>query len=73
MQIILHVEDSFVPNLLDYLKQFKEQVVVEKDSNLEYDTYFYERQKRLHQIHADIKSGDRELISFEEFESKYAD
>jgi hypothetical protein len=72
MQITLQVEDSFVPNLLDYLKQFKEQVVVEKDFNLEYDSYFYERQKRLQKIRSDIKSANKKLISFEELESKYA-
>lgn len=38
-----------------------------QDKNLESDPYFYERQKELHQIRDDIKSGRNELISFEDF------
>ncbi|MDD2697186.1 MAG: hypothetical protein PHF17_00145 [Arcobacteraceae bacterium] len=68
--LTLQVQDSFVPNLLNFLEQFKNEVVIQKDKNLEYDPYFYERQKELQQIRADIKSGKSELISFEDFENR---
>jgi len=68
--LTLQVQDSFVPNLLNFLEQFKNEVVIQKDKNLEYDPYFYERQKELQQIRADIKNGKSELISFEDFENR---
>ncbi|MDX9743223.1 MAG: hypothetical protein RBT59_05340 [Arcobacteraceae bacterium] len=68
--LTLQVQDSFVPNLLNFLEQFKNEVVIQKDKNLEYDPYFYERQKELQQIRADIKSGKSELILFEDFENR---
>jgi len=43
--LTLEVEDNFLPNLLDYLKQFQSNVKICKDKNLEHDPYFYERQK----------------------------
>ena len=48
--LILQVQDNFIPNLLNYLEQFKNEVTVKKDKNLEIDPYFYERKKKLHQI-----------------------
>ncbi len=42
---------------------------ITNDKNLELNLYFYERQKELHQIRDDIKSGKSELISFEDFEN----
>lgn len=68
--LTLEVQDSFVPNLLNYLEQFKNQVQIKKDKNLESNLYFHERQKELHKIRDEIKNGNAELISFEEFEKK---
>ncbi len=34
------------------------------------DLYFYERQKELHQIRADIKNGDMEMLSEEQYEQE---
>ncbi len=45
---------------------------VHDDKNLEHDPYFYERQKELIQIREDIKKDPSRLISFDEFELKYA-
>jgi len=41
-----------------------------EDPMLSVDPYFYERQKELHKIRDDIKSGKSELISLEDFENK---
>jgi hypothetical protein len=43
----------------------KDNVVVQKDKNLEYDPYFYERQKKLQQIRDDIESGKMATYDFE--------
>ena len=34
------------------------------------DLYFYERQKEFHQIRADIKNGDMEMLSEEQYEQE---
>jgi len=67
--LTLQVQDDFIPNLLNYLEQFKNEVRIKKDKNLEYDSYFYERQEELHQIKDNIKNGKSKLISFEDFEN----
>jgi len=43
------------------------QIEVENDYNLEYDLYFYRRQRELHQIRDDIKNGKTEMISHDDF------
>jgi len=61
--VTLEVQDKFVPNLLEYLKQFKNEVKIKEDKNLEQDPYFYERQKQLHQDLKEIEDGTAEMIS----------
>jgi len=39
--LTLQVQDNFIPNLLIYLEQFKDEVKRTKDKNLELDPYFY--------------------------------
>lgn len=60
--LTLEVEDSCVPNLLNYLNQFKNEVKIQHDKNLELDPYFYERQKELQQDIDDIESGKVKMI-----------
>jgi len=71
--ITLQVQDSFIPNLLNFLNQFQDKVIIKKDKNLELDPFFYERQKQLQQDLKDIESGKSILISFEEFENNIND
>ena len=68
--LTLQVQDNFVPNLLNLLKEFKNEVTIKKDKNLEYDPYFYERQKELHQLREDIKNGDMEMLSQEQYDKE---
>ena len=53
---------------LNFVNSHSKDIVITKDPNLELDLYFYERQKELHKIRDDIKSGKSKLISFEDFE-----
>ena len=53
---------------LNFVNSHSKDIVITKDSNLELDPYFYQRQKELHKIRDDIKSGKSKLISFEDFE-----
>jgi hypothetical protein len=63
--LTLQVQDNFIPNLLTYLEQFKNEVKITKDKNLELDPYFYERQEELHKIRDNIKKGDIKMVSHE--------
>lgn len=65
--LTLEVQDSFVPNLLKYLNQFKNEVKIHHDENLELDPYFYERQKELQQDIDDIDSGKVKMIGSDDF------
>ena len=64
--LTLQVQDNFIPNLLNYLEQFKNEVTVKKDKNLEIDPYFYERKKKLHQIRTDVHNKKMRLLTQEE-------
>lgn len=66
--LTLQVQDNFVPNLLNILKEFKNEVTIQKDKNLEYDPHFYDRQKQLQQDIEDIDSGKAEMLSSEQFD-----
>lgn len=65
--LTLQVQDNFVPNLLNLLKEFKNEVTIKNDKNLEYDPYFYERQKELQQDIEDIDSGKVKMINNTDF------
>ena len=65
--LTLQVQDNFVPNLLNLLKEFKNEVTIKKDKNLEYDPYFYDRQKQLQKDINDIDSGKVKMINNTDF------
>lgn len=70
MQTIeLQVNDMYMQNVLIMLNSLKdgmiEKVKIKSDSNLEYDSYFYERKKRLHKLRADIRSGKEKMFDFD--------
>jgi len=65
--LTLQVQDNFVPNLLNLLKEFKNEVIIQKDKNLEYDPYFYDRQKQLQQDINDIDNGKVKMINSTDF------
>jgi len=64
--VMLNIEESFMQDFLRIIAPYEDRVRIQKDSNLEYDPYFYERQKELHQIREDIKSGKIEMIPHEQ-------
>ena len=61
--LTLQVKDSFVPNLINILNEFKNEITIQKDKNLEYDPCFYERKKQLQQDLKEIEDGTAEMIS----------
>jgi len=57
-------------DFLSIVEHYHGKIEIQKDKNLEYDPYFYERQKELHQIRADVKSGKMEMLSEEQYEEE---
>ena len=68
--LTLQVQDNFVPNLLNLLKEFKNEVTIKKDKNLEYDPYFYERKKELEQVIEECENGPMEMLSQEQYDDE---
>jgi hypothetical protein len=68
--LTVNIQDNFVQDFLAIVKHYQEKIQIQKDKNLEYDPYFYERQKELQEIRNNIKNDNSQLISFEDFENK---
>ncbi len=77
------IEDDFLQDFLSIVEHYKDKIKIEKDENLLYDPYFYDRQKQLQQDLEDIDNGKMEMLSqeqydkeinsfFKELKSKYA-
>lgn len=66
----VQIQDSYMQQFMDFVKDSHSNITVSKDKNLELDPYFYERQEELHQIRADVKSGKMEMLSEEQYEKE---
>ncbi|MEA1913838.1 MAG: hypothetical protein U9N30_00840 [Campylobacterota bacterium] len=61
--LTVNIQDNFVQDFLTIIEHYKDKVQLQKDKNLEYDPYFYERQKQLEQDLQEVESGTAEMIS----------
>ena len=68
--LTLNVQDGFVQDFLTIINHYKDKVQLQKDKNLEYDPYFYERQRELQQDIDDIDSGKVEMLSQEQYDEE---
>jgi hypothetical protein len=68
--ITLQVKDEFMTEFMKMIDTVKDNVIVQKDKNLEYDPYFYERREKLHKIMDKIDNDKSKLTDFDEFEIK---
>ena len=66
----VQIQDSYIQQFMNFVNNSHSKVTIKKDENLEHDPYFYERQKELHQIRDDIKSGKMEMLSEEQYEQE---
>jgi len=64
----VQIQDSYMQQFMNFVKESHSNITVTKDKNLELDPCFYERQIELHKIRADVKSGKMEMLSEEEYE-----
>ena len=65
--IAIQVQDDYVSDFMDYINNHSESITISKDKNLELDSYFYERQRELHQIKNDIDNGKVQMIEHDDF------
>ena len=71
--LTINVKDDFMNEFIKFIETAKDHITIEKDPNLEYDPYFYERQKKLQKIRDDIKSGKAKTTDFEDFKADMDD
>ncbi len=77
--LTIEVKDDFMAEFMKMIDTVKDNVIVKKDGvplgykNLEYDPYFYERQKQLQQDIDDIDSGKIEMLSQEQYDKEMSD
>ena len=82
--LTVNVQDNFMQDFLTIIEHYSDKIQLQKDKNLEYDPYFYERKKQLQQDINDIDNGKVEMLSqeqydnemnsfFSELKSRYAD
>jgi len=65
--LTIQIQDSFMQEFLNFVEKRQEHIHIEKDSNLEYDPYFYKRQRELQTIRDEIKKSKIQMISHNEF------
>ena len=68
--IAVQIQDNYVQNFMSYVDSHSENITISKDKNLEYDPYFYERQKQLQQDIEDIDNGKAKMLSSEQFDTE---
>ncbi len=68
--LTIEVKDDFMIEFMKIIDTVKDNVIVKKDKNLEYDPYFYERQKKLQKIRDDIKSGKAQMLTQEQYDTE---
>jgi len=66
----VQIQDNYLQKFMNYVNNHSESITITKDKNLELDPYFYERQKELHQLRKDIKNGDMEMLSQEQYDKE---
>ena len=69
----VQVQDAYMQRFMNFVKNSHSNIIVSKGKNLEFDPYFYERQKELHQIRDDIKSGKMEMLSQKQYDKEIED
>ena len=65
--LTVDIQDNFVQDFLTIIERYKDKVQLKKDKNLEFDPYFYDRQKQLQEDINEIDSGKVKMINNTDF------
>ena len=63
----VQIQDDYVNDFMNYVNNHSDRITIKKDKNLIHDSYFYERQKELHQIKNNIDNGKIQMIGNDAF------
>ena len=66
----VQVQDDYIQQFMDFVKNSHSNVTISKDKNLELDPYFYEKKKDLEQIIEDSENGTMEMLSQEQYDQE---
>jgi len=71
MQIVaVEIKDDYINNFMSYVSKHSDSITITENKNLEYDPYFYERKRKLHQIRDDVQNGKMKLLTQEESDNE---
>ena len=68
--LTVNIQDGFIQDFLSIVEHYKGKIQIQKDKNLEYDPYFYERKKQLQEDISDIDSGKIKMLSQEQYDKE---
>ena len=66
----IQIQDSYMQQFMNFVKESHSKITVIKDKNLEFDPYFYERKRELENIIEDSENGTMEMLSQEQYEKE---
>jgi hypothetical protein len=71
MQMLsVQIQDNYVQNFINFVNNSDSNIIINKDDNLVYDRYFYDRKKDLEQLIEDTENGKVELLSQEQYDDE---
>lgn len=68
--ISVQIQDNYVQKFMSYVNNHSENITIQKDKNLEYDPYFYERKKELEKVIEECENGTMEMLSQEQYDDE---
>ena len=68
--IAVQIKDDFVQKFMSYVNSHSEDITVKRDKNLEYDKYFYEREKELAHVIEECENGTMEMLSQKQYDKE---
>ena len=66
----VQIQDNYIPQFINYVQEHNDNIVISKDENLEYDPYFYERQRELKQTIKESENGTIEMLSQDQYDNE---
>jgi len=66
----IQIQDDYVNDFMNYVNNHSDSITITKDKNLEYDPYFYERQKQLEQDLEEVENGTAEMLTQEQYDNE---
>ena len=66
----VEVEESYMQQFMHFVKNSQSNVMIKNDDKHSLDPYYDERRASLHQLRADIKNGNMEMLDEAQYEQE---